>query len=92
MTPEELLKDFSYLEKPDIGDANLPPRLYLWLRSRQHQAEHLLERNLLTATRQRDLGDWQAEALTIFSKDIDFYDRAVAWSSAANHPRWTGQP
>jgi hypothetical protein len=40
-----------------LVDANLPPRLCLWLRSRQHQAEHLLERNLLTATRQRDLGD-----------------------------------
>jgi hypothetical protein len=46
--------------------------LCFWLRSRQHQAEHLLERNLLTATRQRDLGDWQAEALTSSARTAIF--------------------
>ena len=60
-----------------LVDANLPPRLCVWLRSRQHQAEHLFDRNLLTAT---DTELWElgtVQTLTIFSKDVDFYDRAL---------------
>ena len=62
-----------------VVDVNLPPRLCGWLRSRQHEAEHLFDRNLLTAT---DTEIWKlarVEALTIFSKDIDFYDRALLY-------------
>jgi predicted nuclease of predicted toxin-antitoxin system len=50
-----------------------------WLKSRQHEAVHLFDRNLLTAT---DTEIWElgrVEALTIFSKDIDFYDRALLY-------------
>ena len=54
--------------------------------------EHLFDRNLLTAT---DTEIWEVgrvEALTIFSKDIDFYDRALlVWTSAADRPRWSGK-
>ena len=60
-----------------LVDANLPPRLSVWLRSHRHEAEHLFDRNLLTAT---DTQIWErgsAENLVIFSKDVDFYDRAL---------------
>jgi Domain of unknown function (DUF5615) len=33
-----------------LVDANLPPRLCIWLRSQRHEAEHLFDCNLLTAT------------------------------------------
>ena len=33
-----------------LVDANLPPRLCVWLRSQRHEAEHLFDCNLLTAT------------------------------------------
>jgi predicted nuclease of predicted toxin-antitoxin system len=55
-----------------LVDVNLPPRLCVWLRSRQHEAEHLFDRNLLTAT---DTAIWElgrVENLIILSKDIDF--------------------
>lgn len=60
-----------------LVDANLPPRLCVWLRSHRHEAEHLFDHNLLTAT---DTQIWQrgsVENLVIFSKDVDFYDRAL---------------
>jgi predicted nuclease of predicted toxin-antitoxin system len=60
-----------------LVDANLPPRLCVWLRSHRQQAEHLFDRNLLTAT---DTEIWERgrlESLVIFSKDTDFYDRAL---------------
>lgn len=60
-----------------LVDVNLPPRLCVWLRSRQHDAEHLFDRNLLTATDTEIWDVGRVEALTIFSKDIDFYDRAL---------------
>ena len=64
-----------------LVDANLPPRLCVWLRSRGHDAEHLFDFNLLTAT---DSAVWQhARTLdfVILSKDVDFYDRALLFGS-----------
>jgi predicted nuclease of predicted toxin-antitoxin system len=60
-----------------LVDANLPPCLCVWLKSRRHEAEHLFDLNLLTAT---DTQIWQhgrAENLVIFTKDVDFYERAL---------------
>jgi predicted nuclease of predicted toxin-antitoxin system len=60
-----------------VVDANLPPRLCVWLKSRSHEAEHLLDLHLLTAT---DTQIWQhgrAGNLVIFTKDVDFYERAL---------------
>lgn len=60
-----------------LVDANLPPRLCEWLRLRRHDAEHLADRDLLTAT---DTEIWELARLArvaIFSKDVDFYDRAL---------------
>jgi predicted nuclease of predicted toxin-antitoxin system len=48
-----------------------PPHLCVWLRFRRHEAEHLYDLNLLTAT---DTEIWQrgrAETLVIFKKDVD---------------------
>ena len=62
-------------------DANLPPRLCPWLASRGHEAEHLFDRNLLRA---RDSAIWdvaRSENRVIFSKDVDFYDRALLFGS-----------
>jgi predicted nuclease of predicted toxin-antitoxin system len=44
----------------------------VWLKSRQHQAEHLVERNLLTATDTEIWNRGRVETLILFSKDIDF--------------------
>jgi predicted nuclease of predicted toxin-antitoxin system len=60
-----------------LVDANLPPHLCSWLSSRGHEAEHVFELNLLTAT---DTELWERarrDDLVIFSKDVDFYDRAL---------------
>jgi predicted nuclease of predicted toxin-antitoxin system len=60
-----------------LVDANLPPRLCPWLSSHGHEAEHVFELNLLTAT---DTEIWERgrrDDLIIFSKDVDFYDRAL---------------
>jgi predicted nuclease of predicted toxin-antitoxin system len=60
-----------------LVDANLPPRLCVWLRSHGHEAEHLVDRDLLTAT---DTEIWRIgslERVVIFSKDVDFYERAL---------------
>jgi predicted nuclease of predicted toxin-antitoxin system len=51
------------------------------LRSQRHEAEHLFDRNLLTAT---DTQIWERsrlESLVIFSKDTDFYDRALLYGA-----------
>ena len=64
-----------------LVDANLPPRLCVWLRSHRHEADHVFDRNLLTAT---DTQIWQrcsVENLVIFSKDVDFYDRALLFGA-----------
>jgi predicted nuclease of predicted toxin-antitoxin system len=64
-----------------LVDANLPPRLCVWLRLQGHEAEHLFDRNLLTAT---DTQIWQhgsVENLVILSKDVDFYDRALLFGA-----------
>ncbi len=60
-----------------IVDANLPPDLRDWLRVRGHEAEHLVDLNLLTAT---DTQLWERgrdRDLVIATKDSDFYDRAL---------------
>jgi predicted nuclease of predicted toxin-antitoxin system len=62
-----------------LFDANLPPRLRDWLKSHRHEAEHLFDLNLLTAT---DTQIWQhgkGGNLVIFTKDVDFYERAGNW-------------
>ena len=62
-----------------LVNVNLPPQLCLWLKSRHHQAEHLFDRDLLTAS---DSAIWKLgklENLTIVSKDVDFYERALLY-------------
>ena len=64
-----------------LVDANLPPRLCLWLRTHRHEADHVFDRNLLTAT---DTEIWEigrVENFVIFSKDVDFYDRALLFGA-----------
>ena len=64
-----------------LVDANLPPRLCVWLRSHRHEAEHLFDCDLLAAT---DTQIWERasiENLAIFSKDVDFYDRALLFGA-----------
>lgn len=62
-------------------DANLPPLLCDWLKSRRHDAEHLFTRNLLAAT---DSLIWEiarAERLVVMSKDVDFFNRALLFGA-----------
>ena len=64
-----------------LVDANLPPHLCHWLRSRGHEAEHLADLNLLRAT---DTQLWERgknHQVVIFSKDVDFYDRALLFGT-----------
>lgn len=64
-----------------LVDANLPPRLCRWLRSRGHEAEHLADKDLLRAT---DTQLWERgknHQVIIFSKDVDFYDRALLFGA-----------
>ena len=64
-----------------LVDANLPPSLCVWLKSRHREAEHVADLNLLTAT---DTQIWQrgrVENLVIFSRDVDFYDRALVFGA-----------
>jgi predicted nuclease of predicted toxin-antitoxin system len=64
-----------------LVDANLPPRLCVWLRSHRHEAEHLFDRNLLTATDTQIWERGRVESLIILSKDVDFYDRALLFGA-----------
>ena len=64
-----------------LVDANLPPRLCAWLRSHRHEAEHVFDRNLLTATDTQIWERGRLENLIIFSKDVDFYDRALLYGA-----------
>jgi predicted nuclease of predicted toxin-antitoxin system len=64
-----------------LVDANLPPRLCAWLRSHRHEAEHVFDRNLLTATDTQIWERGRLENLIIFSKDVDFYDRALLFGT-----------
>jgi predicted nuclease of predicted toxin-antitoxin system len=64
-----------------LVDANLPPRLCAWLRLHRHEAEHLFDRNLLTATDSQIWERCSVENLVIFSKDTDFYDRALLFGA-----------
>jgi len=60
-----------------LVDANLAPSLCHWLRSRGHEAEHLADLNLLRATDTRIWGLGRDQRAIIFSKDVDFYNRAL---------------
>jgi uncharacterized protein (DUF433 family) len=71
MTPEQVLQDFPYLERADI-DACLEY-------AARHEAEHLFDRNLLTATDTQIWERGRLESLVVFSKDTDFYDRALLY-------------
>jgi predicted nuclease of predicted toxin-antitoxin system len=51
-----------------LVDANLPPRLCIWLRSHRHEAEHLFDRNLLTATDTQIWEHGRVESRIILSK------------------------
>lgn len=64
-----------------LVDVNLPPRLARWLSSRGHEAMHLADLDLLTATDTgiRDRGKNQEEI--IVSKDNDFYDRSLIFGA-----------
>jgi predicted nuclease of predicted toxin-antitoxin system len=64
-----------------LVDANLPPRLCVWLRSQRHEADHVFDRNLLTATDTQIWERGRLESLVIFSKDTDFYDRALLYGA-----------
>jgi predicted nuclease of predicted toxin-antitoxin system len=64
-----------------LVDANLPPRLCVWLRSQRHEAEHLFDRNLLTATDTQIWERGRVESFIIFSKDVDFYNRALLFGT-----------
>jgi predicted nuclease of predicted toxin-antitoxin system len=64
-----------------LVDANLPPRLCVWLRSQRHEAEHVFDRNLLTATDTQIWERGRSESLVIFSRDTDFYDRALLYGA-----------
>lgn len=64
-----------------LVDVNLPPRLARWLSSRGHEARHLVDLNLLTAT---DTGIWDRgknEEEIIVSRDNDFYDRSLIFGA-----------
>jgi predicted nuclease of predicted toxin-antitoxin system len=64
-----------------LVDANLPPRLCDWLKLHRDEAKHLFNLNLLTAT---DTQIWQhgkGGNLVIFTKDVDFYDRALIFGA-----------
>jgi predicted nuclease of predicted toxin-antitoxin system len=65
-----------------LVDVNLPPRLCRWLHSRGHDARHLGDLNLLTAT---DSEIWQrgrVETAVLVSKDNDFYNRALLFGAS----------
>ncbi|MGH7870610.1 MAG: DUF5615 family PIN-like protein [Candidatus Binatia bacterium] len=71
-----------------LVDANLPPRLCGWLKSRRHEAEHLFDLNLLTATDTRIWQRGRVENFVIFTKDVDFTNaRCFFWRAAAGHSR-----
>jgi len=53
----------------------------VWLRDRGHDAEHLVDLNLLTAT---DTELWERgrdKHIIILTKDVDFYDRALLFGA-----------
>ncbi len=64
-----------------LVDANLPPRLCVWLRSHRHEADHLFDRNLLTATDTQIWERGRVENRVIFSKDVEFDDRALLYGT-----------
>ena len=64
-----------------LVDVNLPPRLARWLRFRGHEAEHLADLDLLTATDTRIWEQGRTQEAIIGSKDNDFYDRALLFGA-----------
>jgi predicted nuclease of predicted toxin-antitoxin system len=65
-----------------LVDANLPPSLRVWLKSRRHEAEHLADLNLLTATDTQIWPHGRVENLVIFSRDVDFYYRLLVFGAS----------
>ncbi len=64
-----------------LVDVNLPPRLAEWLSSQSHEAQHLADLDLLTAT---DTEIWHRatnQGEIIASKDYDFYDRSLIFGA-----------
>jgi len=58
-------------------DANLPPRLCLWLQERDQKATHLLD---LRSLRAPDKQVWElaiTHQAVIITKDTDFYERSL---------------
>lgn len=64
-----------------LVDANLPPDLCAWLRSRGHEGEHLLDLNLLTATDTQLWDRGKGQKLVVATKDNDFYNRALIFGA-----------
>jgi len=62
-------------------DANLPPRLCAWLKSRCHDAQHLFDLDLLDATDTEIWRRGEVQNLVIVSRDVDFYDRALLFGA-----------
>lgn len=58
-------------------DVNPSPQLCRWLRDRGHEAEHVSELSLLTATDSKVWERGRDPQAIILRKDIDFYDRAM---------------
>ncbi len=64
-----------------LVDANLTPHLCRWLRTRGHEAEHLVDRDLLRATDTQIWDRGRNEQVIILSKDVDFYDRSLLFGA-----------
>jgi len=60
-------------------DVNLPPSLRPWLTARGHDANHLVDLGLLTATYTVVWELGKSRQLIVLSKDYDFYDRALVF-------------
>lgn len=55
-----------------LVDAQLPPSLCAWLRSKGHQATHVMDVGLLAATDRAIAAKAVADGLILVSKDEDF--------------------
>jgi predicted nuclease of predicted toxin-antitoxin system len=63
-----------------LVDAQLPPRLCRWLSARGHQALHISQTEGGLASPDALIWDLaRAEELVLFSKDADFFDRAILY-------------
>lgn len=58
-------------------DAQLPPSIGVWLRSRGHNADHLTELDLLEASDSRIWSEALERGAILITKDRDFADWAI---------------